>query len=259
MKLALYQVDAFAETVFKGNPAAACPLEAWLDNDCLQAIAAENNLSETAFFIPTTDGYHIRWFTPTTEVALCGHATLAAAYVLFEILNYTKSTIHFQSQSGLLTVTRKDNLLTLDFPAQPPTVCTPPDILLAAFKTKPVLCLKAADYIFVFESEQDVIDARPNLAYLAENDLRGVIITAASTKYDFVCRCFAPNYGIDEDPVTGSAYTQLVPYWSKKLNKHNLFAKQVSARGGEVWLEQKTNRILISGKAVLYMQAEITI
>jgi len=259
MKLALYQVDAFAETVFKGNPAAVCPLEAWLDDDCLQAIAAENNLSETAFFIPTTDGYHIRWFTPTTEVALCGHATLATAYVLFEILNDTNSTIHFQSQSGLLTVTRKDNLLTLDFPAQPPTVCTPPDILLAAFKTKPVLCLKAADYIFVFESEQDVIDAKPNLAHLAENDLRGVIITAASSKYDFVCRFFAPNYGIDEDPVTGSAYTQLVPYWSQKLNKHNLFAKQVSARGGEVWLEQKTNRILISGKAVLYLQGEIYI
>lgn len=259
MKLALYQVDAFADSVFKGNPAAVCPLEAWLSDECMQAIAAENNLSETAFFIPTADGYHIRWFTPTTEVALCGHATLATAHVLFSILNYPKSVIHFQSQSGLLSVTRKDDLLTLDFPAQPPTVCTAPEVLLSAFKTRPVECLKAVDYIFVFESEQDIFSARPNLAKLAENDLRGVIITAAATEYDFVCRCFAPNYGIDEDPVTGSAYTQLVPYWENRLNKSRLTAKQVSQRGGELWLETKQDRVLISGKTVLYMQAEITI
>ena len=259
MKLALYQIDAFADSVFKGNPAAVCPLESWLTDESMQAIAAENNLSETAFFVPTTDGYHIRWFTPTTEVALCGHATLASAYVLFEILGYTNNAIEFKSKSGLLKVTRKDNLLTLDFPAQPFTTCTPPEILLSAFNAKPVECLKAMDYIFVFESEQDIISAKPNLAQLAENDLRGVIITAASTKYDFVCRCFAPNYGIDEDPVTGSAYTQLVPYWKDKLNKQKLTAKQVSARGGEIWLEQKQNRVLISGKAVLYMQGEITI
>lgn len=259
MKLDLYQIDAFANTVFTGNPAAICPLESWLADDVLLRIAAENNLSETAFFIPSTDGFHIRWFTPLTEVALCGHATLASAYVLFEFLGYTQQLIHFESKSGPLTVSRNDDLLTLNFPSQPATQCSPPENLLNAFPTKPILILKSEDYIFVFENEQDVLNATPNLEKLKENDLRGVIITAPSKQYDFVCRFFAPNCGIDEDPVTGSAYTQLYPYWSDILNKTKMHAHQVSKRGGDVWLDQNQDRVLISGKAVLYMRGEINI
>ena len=259
MKLALYQIDAFTDTVFKGNPAAVCPLEKWLDDELMQSIAAENNLSETAFYIPTIDGFHIRWFTPETEVALCGHATLACAHILFEILDYDKPSIHFQSQSGILTVTRKGELYTLNFPAQPAHESKLPSFLEAAFKTNPIKCLKSEDYLLIFNSEQEIIETSANLEQLKKNDLRGVIISAPSTDYDFVCRFFAPNCGIDEDPVTGSAYTQLVPYWSKELVKNSLTAKQVSPRGGEVWLEQQQDRVLISGKAVLYMRGEIKI
>lgn len=259
MRLNLYQVDAFANTVFTGNPAAICPLESWLADDVLLRIAAENNLSETAFFIPSIDGFHIRWFTPQTEVALCGHATLASAYVLFELLGYTQQVIHFESKSGPLTVARNNDLLTLNFPSQPATQCSPPENLLNAFTTKPILSLKSEDYIFVFENEQDVLNATPNLEQLKENDLRGVIITAASEQYDFVCRFFAPNCGIDEDPVTGSAYTQLYPYWSKILDKEKMHAHQLSKRGGDIWLDQNQDRVLISGKAALYMRGEINI
>ncbi len=261
MKLTLYQVDAFADKVFSGNPAAVCPLESWLDDNILQAIAAENNLAETAFFIKTANGYHIRWFTPVTEVALCGHATLASAYVLFNLLGVKSRSINFQSLSGVLSVTRRDEQLTLNFPAQPAKPCQMPQWLAKAFSTSPdihaVECLKAEDYILVFDTEQTIIDAAPDMRELMHNDLRGVIITAASNNYDFVCRFFAPNCGIDEDPVTGSAYTQLSPYWSKQLSKKAMSARQLSTRGGDVFVEDKSERVMISGKAALYMQGEI--
>lgn len=259
MILSLYQIDAFADTIFSGNPAAICPLDEWLSDKVMQAIAAENNLSETAFYVKTDDGFQIRWFTPNTEVVLCGHATLACAYLLFEILDYPEDVITFQSQSGLLTVTRKNKLLTLNFPTQLATKCELPEFLNTAFNSTYIECLKSEDYILVFKTEQEIIEAKPNLEKLMKNDLRGVIITAPSNQYDFVCRFFAPNCGIDEDPVTGSAFTQLTPYWANQLSKKILTAKQVSNRGGEVWLEEKQDRILISGKAVLYMKAEISI
>ncbi len=259
MKLKIYQVDAFTDSIFKGNPAAVCPLESWLSDECMQAIAAENNLSETAFFVEQNNAYDIRWFTPQTEVALCGHATLASAYVLLEILGVKEEVLKFNSKSGELRVKQNKDLLTLDFPAQPAVQCEIPPEILTAFNYKPVECLKSEDYILVFESEDEIINATPQREKLIQNDLRGVIITAAAKDYDFVCRFFAPNYGIDEDPVTGSAYTQLMPYWSQELGKNILTAKQISSRGGELWLEQQKNRILISGKAVLYMAGTINI
>ena len=259
MKLPIYQVDAFAKHVFEGNPAAVCPLKTWLADDVLQAIAAENNLSETAFYVMTSQGFHIRWFTPSCEVDLCGHATLATAHIIFNEFNYPQPSISFESRSGILTVTKKDTLLVMNFPAQPPTPCDLPADIEKAFGTKPIKCLKAADYILVFENEEDIFNAKPELALLKNIDLRGVMITAKSDNYDFILRFFAPKYGIDEDPVTGSAYTQLVPYWQDKLGKTTLHAKQVSKRGGEVFCEYLHDRISIAGSAVNYLQGEISI
>ena len=259
MELMLYQIDAFANKPFEGNPAAICPLEDWLPDELMQSIAMENNLSETAYFVKNNDRYHIRWFTPTHEVDLCGHATLASAYVIFNILAYNKNEISFESKSGSLTVRRNDDLLEMDFPAQPPTQCDTPEILIKAFNVTPLECLKAEDYIVVFENEDDVLNAKPNLSLLSELDLRGIAITSKSNTYDFITRFFAPNYGINEDPVTGSAFTQLIPYWSVKLNKQNLNAKQVSNRGGEVRCFNSGKRVKISGKAAKYMVGTIKI
>ena len=221
MKLTIYQIDAFANKTFEGNPAAICPLKEWLDDDVLLSIAEENNLSETAYFIETENGFHIRWFTPTTEVDLCGHATLAAAFVIFNELGYKQNSISFDSKSGILNVKKDNELLIMDFPAQPPIVCELPEKIKQAFNSEPVECLKAEDYIIVLNDEYDVITAGPKLELLKDIDLRGVIITSGSKKYDFVSRFFAPKYGIDEDPVTGSAHTQLIPYWAEKLDKKN--------------------------------------
>ncbi len=259
MKLSVYQIDAFAKQAFEGNPAAVCPLVFWLPDAVMQLIAEENNLSETAFFVATESGYHIRWFTPTVEVDLCGHATLAAAYVLYECLGFKGDNIVFDSRSGLLNVTREGEQLVLDFPAQPPEPCEAPEQILHAFGIEPVACLKAEDYIVVFELEQDVLEADPDLALLRELDGRGVVITSLSTHYDFVSRFFAPNFGIDEDPVTGSSFTQLAPYWSERLGRSKLYAKQVSSRGGEVTCELKGDRVAISGTAVKFLHGEIEI
>ena len=259
MELTLYQVDAFANKPFEGNPAAICPLEQWLADELMQTIANENNLSETAFFVKNATSYDIRWFTPTREVDLCGHATLASAHVLFNILGYKEQTISFSSKSGILNVSRIEDRLEMDFPSQPATPCPIPEAILNAFTDKPIECLKAEDYIVVFEHENDIVNARPDLSKLAELDLRGVIITAKSNDYDFVTRFFAPNYGINEDPVTGSAFTQLIPYWSKVLNKTELKAKQVSQRGGEVGCVDSGDRVKISGKAVQYLVGSITV
>ena len=259
MEITLYQIDAFASKLFEGNPAAVCPLEAWLPDEIMQSIAAENNLSETAFFVPEGNGYHIRWFTPAGEVDLCGHATLAAAYVLFNIPGYKKDKIVFDSKSGILAVTKNNELFTLDFPSQPPVACDIPKEIVQAFKTAPVACLKSEDFIVVFENEIDVETANPDFELLKKLDLRGVIITAKSTRYDFVTRFFAPKYGIPEDPVTGSAYTQLAPYWASIIGSKRFSVKQISLRGGELTCEIIDDRVFISGKAVKYLEGKIKI
>ena len=257
MELDLYQIDAFADRIFEGNPAAVIPLETWLPDNTMQSIAEENNLSETVFFVPANKGFHIRWFTPETEVDLCGHATLAAAYVLFIILDYNKDRIEFESKSGTLTVLQKDDWLVMDFPAQPPIPCNVPYEIVNAFVKTPIECLRSEDYIVVFETENDILSIKPDIHYLKKLDLRGVIITARSRQYDFVSRFFAPKYGIDEDPVTGSAHTQLIPYWARKLDKTKMKAKQMSSRGGELVCELSNDRVLISGKAVKYLEGKI--
>ena len=257
MELDLYQVDAFANGPFSGNPAAVCPLENWLSDELMQNIAQENNLAETAFFVKEKNGFHIRWFTPTKEVNLCGHATLASASVLFEQLNYSDDVINFQSKSGLLRVRRADNLLQLDFPSQVATPCDIPSAITQAFGKAPLACLKNEDYVVIYEDEDFIRNVEPNLALLETLDLRGVIITSQSEEYDFVNRVFAPKYGINEDPVTGSAFTKLIPYWAEKLSKETLKAKQVSKRGGEVNCELANDRVLISGTCTLYMVGKI--
>jgi len=259
MELKLYHVDAFATRAFEGNPAAICPLDMWLPDEQMQSIAAENNLSETAFFVATEQGYHIRWFTPLHEVKLCGHATLASAYVIFNILGHEEQQITFESRSGILTVTKTGDWLELDFPTKVPVACSTPEQILKTFSVTPIECLKADDYIVVFENETDVHEARPDVALLAQLDLRGVAITATSQHYDFVTRFFAPKHGLAEDPVTGSIFTELIPYWSAKLNKIELTAKQISARGGEVGCVYVGNRVKISGRAVLYLTGTIYI
>lgn len=259
MKLDIYQIDAFAERPFEGNPAAVVPLEDWLPDSIMQAIAEENNLAETAFFVPSPDGFHIRWFTPTKEVALCGHATLASAYALFNFLGWQEKVVSFDSLSGPLHVSEADGLLTLDFPSQPPEPCSIPESLVAGLGKVPVECLKHDDYVAVFESEEDVFGIEPDHEALKQLDLRGVVATARSSEFDFIARFFAPKFGIPEDPVTGSAYTELTPYWSEKLEKLQLRAKQVSRRGGKVFCELKGDRVLISGTAVVYMMGRINV
>jgi len=259
MKIPVYQIDAFANKPFEGNPAAICPLQSWLPDETMQSISEENNLSETAFFIPIENGFHIRWFTPVAEVDLCGHATLASAYVIFTFLGFDRSTINFESKSGLLKVEQKEGLLVMDFPSQAPVPCQIPEEIMKAFTHKPIECLKAEDYIVVFRDEDEVVSAQPDFAALSKLDLRGVVITAKSSKYDFVVRFFAPKLGVAEDPVTGSAYTQLIPYWSNILGANKLHAKQVSCRGGEVFCETVGNRVNIAGKAVKYLAGEIEI
>ena len=256
-KCKLYQVDAFSNHPFAGNPAAVCPLTSWLSDATMQAIAAENNLSETAFFVETNGIYHIRWFTPTTEVDLCGHATLASAYVLFEKLGFTGEVIVFQSKSGVLKVRRDRGRFVLDFPQQVPVPCTVPEPVRQVFGSHVTACLKHEDYLVVLDDEATVRTANPDVHTFKQLDLRGVMITAQAKDYDFVSRFFAPNCGIDEDPVTGSAFTQLIPYWAEVLAKHKLTAKQVSKRGGEVWCELAGDRVLIAGHAILYLEGEI--
>lgn len=259
MEIPLYQIDAFAKRAFEGNPAAVCPLSEWLPDEMMQSIAEENNLSETAFFIPKGDGFHIRWFTPVSEVDLCGHATLASAYVMFHILGHAGDDIVFDSRSGVLTVTRDDDRLILDFPAQPPVLCDTPEEIFNAFDLTPIECLSSEDFIAVFDREIDVELAKPDFEQLKKLDYRGVIITAKSVKYDFVARFFAPKYGIPEDPVTGSAYTQLAPYWVSKMGSKRFKVKQVSPRGGELSCEVVGDRVFITGKAIKYMEGRIHI
>jgi PhzF family phenazine biosynthesis protein len=257
LKLSIFQVDAFADRPFTGNPAAVVPLQEWLNDRQMQAIAEENNLSETAFFVPEGDAYRIRWFTPEDEVDLCGHATLASAFVLFNKLGHDDERIDFKSRSGPLSVSRAGEWLTLDFPAQPAATVEPNERLTAGLGEAPAAVLAGEDYLAVYDSEATLAALVPDFARLAKLDRRGVSATAPSEKYDFVVRFFAPALGVNEDPVTGSAYTQLAPYWSSRLGKSRLHAKQISARGGEVICEMAGERVLISGQARMFMQGVI--
>lgn len=257
MKLKQYQVDAFTDKVFGGNPAAVVPLSSWLDDSLLQAIAEENNLSETAFFVSSEKGYKLRWFTPVKEVNLCGHATLATAHVIFEILGHAKPVITFETRSGELFVEKKGRLLEMNFPACPPTPCDLSEILVQGLGRRPIEVLAADDYMAIFDSEATVRAIMPDHALLGQLDLRGVIVTAPGTDVDFVSRFFGPKYGIPEDPVTGSAHCELAPYWANKLGKNTLSAKQVSKRGGHLICEVKANRVFLLGAAVTFLEAEI--
>lgn len=259
MKLDVYQIDAFANQAFEGNPAAICPLKEWLPDETMQSLAAENNLSETAFFVPNGEAFDLRWFTPSTEVDLCGHATLASAWVLFNLLDYVGEEIQFNTKSGALSVRRDGEYLSMNFPAQQPAPIDTPAQIGEAFGQAPIACLKFADIIAVFDSEDAVREADPDMVLLEQLDCRGIIITAQAQDYDFIVRWFGPRTGIKEDPVTGSAYTQLVPYWAEQLKQTTFKAKQVSARGGEVNCELVGDRVIIAGKAVQFMQGVIEI
>lgn len=259
MKLPLFQIDAFADRPFQGNPAAVCPLEAWPSDPLLQAIAAENNLSETAFFVREGESYRLRWFTPTTEVDLCGHATLATAYVIASELKHRADPIVFQTRSGELRVRGSGNSFTLDFPAQPPEPCEPPAALLPALGVTALEVTKSQDFVVLVESEEIVRTVKPDFALLRNVPGRGVIVTAPSKSYDFVSRWFGPNVGVDEDPVTGSAHCALAPYWGAKRGKTVLRAAQLSARGGELVCELKGDRVLITGSAVKYLSGTIEV
>lgn len=257
MQLDVYHIDAFCSGPFTGNPAAVVPLVRWLSDDLMQAIAAQFNLSETVFTVAEEDGIRIRWFTPEQEVKLCGHATLAAAWVLFQEQKVAADEVVFVSLSGQLSVRKSGDLLTLNFPTQTPTDCPMPAQLVSGLGAEPVACLAADDYVAVFESQARVEALQPDFAALQTLDRRGVIATAAGDQHDFVARFFAPRVGIPEDPVTGSAYTVLTPYWANRTGLRQFTARQLSRRGGELRCELLDERVLISGVARKFMQGHI--
>jgi PhzF family phenazine biosynthesis protein len=257
----LYQVDAFAERPFTGNPAAVCFFDEWPDDSLMQSIAMENNLAETAFIVSRKEDFEIRWFTPAVEVDLCGHATLASAYVLFNCLNYSRSEIVFRSpKSGVLKVSRDGEYLFLDFPADELTPVALFADIEKAIGIKPLEVWKGKfDYLAVLPDEESVLKLSPNLGEVAKLKARGLIVTAAGNEVDFVSRFFAPQSGINEDPVTGSAHTSLIPLWSAKLGKNEMTARQLSQRGGYLLCHNKGSRMLIGGKARLYLTGEIVV
>ncbi len=260
MQLKIYQIDAFAAEAFEGNPAAVCPLEDWLPSQTMQAIALENNLSETAFFQHKEGGFQIRWFTPAMEVDLCGHATLASAHVLFEHLGYQEDVIRFDSRSGILEVERAENGYTLDFPADQIKEQAVEPIHMEVLGSLPLTAWSGKDdLMLVLRSEKEVVDLNPNFQKMKEIPTRGVIATAPGDQVDFISRCFFPNAGIDEDPVTGSAHTTLIPYWSKRLNKTALHAKQLSQRGGDLGCQFLGDRVKITGSCVTYLAGTIQV
>ena len=262
MSIPIYQVDAFTSELFSGNPAAVCILDEWPDDALLQAIAAENNLSETAFLVKRDQRFEIRWFTPITEVALCGHATLASSFVIFNCLQWTGDLVSFHSfKSGELRVTRNEDFLSMDFPARYPTRCDVPDLLPEALNHRPLEVLDTAeDLLAVLENERAVRELKPSIALLMQiEQRRGIIVSASGELCDFVSRFFAPHAGIPEDPVTGSAHCALAPYWAEKLGKKQLRARQLSRRGGELLCEYRGDRVIISGKAALYLEGTITV
>ena len=259
MKLIIYQVDAFTDCVFKGNPAAVCPLKEWLPNDLLLKIASENNLSETAFYVPKGNKYEIRWFTPTVEVDLCGHATLATAFVLFTQEDFNKDVIEFYSpRSGSLSVAVEESNFVLDFPSDVSQEVTLSNDFKSLTNKTPIAVYKGrTDYMLLFEKEEDILNLKPNLQLIKEIEARGIIVTAPGIQYDFVSRFFAPAVGVDEDPVCGSAHTTLTPFWAEKLKKKQLSAFQLSERTGSIKCTLLNERVKLSGQAVLYLKGEI--
>jgi predicted PhzF superfamily epimerase YddE/YHI9 len=257
MRIPLYQVDAFTDHVFGGNPAAVCPLDTWLEPSLMQNIAAENNLSETAFYVKKGDRFEIRWFTPRLEIDLAGHPTLATAHVIFNHTGYNKDKIVFAFSGGELTVVKSADLLLMDFPARPPEAVKAPDILVKGLGVEPLEIWKARDYLLLYSSEEEILSVKPRFDMLAQVDCLGIIITAKGKQTDFVSRFFAPRAGIDEDPVTGSAHTTLIPFWAKKLNKEILHAYQLSQRKGELFCEFRGSRVKIGGRAVTFLKGEI--
>jgi PhzF family phenazine biosynthesis protein len=261
MRIPIYQLDAFTDRPFAGNPAAVCPLESWLPEATMQAIAAENNLSETAFFVPEGERYGLRWFTPVSEIDLCGHATLATAYVVFRFLMPGTRHVAFRTEkAGVLEVTREGELLALDFPARPPGPCEAPPALAKGLGRAPEAVLAARDYLAVYRSAREVAALEPDFKLLAGLDRFAVIVTAPGENgVDFVSRFFAPAAGVDEDPVTGSSHCTLIPYWAERLGKTRLEARQVSRRGGVLFCEHRGERVTIAGKVALYMTGNIEI
>ena len=266
MELPLYQLDAFTDQVFAGNPAAVCPLDSWLDDETLQAIAVENNLSETAYFIRDGENYRLRWFTPATEVDLCGHATLASAQVIMDELEPGRDSVAFETLSGTVTVARGDGgLLEMDFPSRPAKPASAPSAMLAALGRAPGDVRLARDYLLVYGAESDIRSLKPDFSALAaaiDVPGGGVIVTAPAAEgadHDFVSRFFAPHLGIDEDPATGSAHCTSVPYWAERLGKSDLVARQISARGATLYCTDAGERVMIRGHCRLYMRGTILI
>jgi predicted PhzF superfamily epimerase YddE/YHI9 len=260
MDIPYYLVDAFTSSPFHGNPAGVCLLDNWPGDGLLQNIARENNLSETAFLIGDGREYELRWFTPSVEVDLCGHATLASAYVLYDILKVGRGPLLFHSRSGALHVSRAENgFFFLDFPSRKPDKIPCPELLRRALNREPQAVYQSRDIMAVFESEEDIIAIKPDFLLLQQLDALGIIVTAPGTETDFVSRFFAPSVGINEDPVTGSAHCTLVPYWAERLNRMQLTARQVSQRGGELICTDKEKRVTIGGQAVLYLTGTINL
>jgi len=259
MDIPLYQIDAFTSSVFGGNPAAVCPLGEWIDDGLMQSIAEENNLSETAFFVKKGTQYEIRWFTPRVEIGLAGHPTLAAAYVIFNYLDRKADKISFSSRSGELVVTSEGGLIRMNFPAMEPVETDNNELLNRALGLKPVELYFTRDYLAVYRSQDEVLSIKPDFGLLGQLDCLGIIVSAPGEKADFVSRCFAPSVGINEDPVTGSAHSTLVPYWARRLKKDTLHALQLSRRGGELFCRYLGDRVEISGKAVPYLKGMIRV
>lgn len=261
MKLELFQIDTFTENIFQGNSACVVPLENWLPDETLLKIARENAVAETAFFIDNGDTIHLRWFTPEIEMDLCGHATLASAHCLTTILNYPNSRIVFETKSGELTVDVKDGFYYMDFPSRMPEPATLPDTIAQSLTIQPKEVFKSRDYVLVYESEEDIknISVERSILDLINLDPGGVAVTAAGTDCDFVSRYFTPQASILEDPVTGSLHCSLIPFWSSRLGKNNLFARQLSERGGQLYCENKNERVIVAGKARTYSMGHLWI
>lgn len=260
MDIRIFQIDAFSDKLFHGNPAAVCPLTEWLPDELMQQIAMENNLAETAFFVREHDRYRIRWFTPAVEVDLCGHATLATAFVIFHFEHYPGTVVSFNSRSGLLTVTRNGDLLTLNFPADRPERIAAPEELISGIGLSPIECYQGkSDYMLVYRTPEEIESICPDMGRIAKAPVRGTIVTAPGREVDFVSRFFAPQSGVPEDPVTGSAHTTLAPYWAARLGKNELTAMQLSKRRGWLSCRLSGDRVEISGNARAYLVGRIEI
>jgi len=259
MRIRYFQVNAFSSGAFGGNPAGVCVLENWLPGEMLQRIAAENDLSETAFFMRRADAFELRWFTPAIEVDLCGHATLASAFVLFSELDWPGESVRFQTKSGWLAARRREEIIELDFPSRPADPCPAPPALVQGLGDNPSEVLRSRDCLTVFRTQRDVAALRPDTRLLARLDCLGVIATAPGDEVDFVSRFFAPRAGVPEDPVTGSAHCTLIPFWAKRLGKEEMVARQISQRGGELYCRNLGERVGIGGRATVYLRGEIEI